>query len=213
LPKDSDYFQALGDLDELNCAIGLAREFAKKSFASMPESSFVVQNAEALEEALADDRAVTPASFLDQLAEIQQLLFDAGAAVATPPTTTNEGKREKTAWDKKYGDGWPTLLLERWMNSMDSELPPLRNFILPSGGFAGAHIHMARAICRRAERSIVALKQMGLFDQDHVLIFINRLSDYLFVSSRWMSHKSGEPEVQWDIARVTRPRWALEDKK
>ena len=92
--------------------------------------------------------------------------------------------------------GGSTQQLEAWMDAMDTELPPLRNFILPSGGVASASLHLARAICRRAERSVVPLCVDGECDAS-AGIYLNRLSDYLFVSARFVSVRGGHVEVPY----------------
>ena len=77
---------------------------------------------------------------------------------------------------------------------MDSELPPLTNFILPSGGFAASQIHISRTVCRRAERSLVVLLQGDQID-DIAFRYVNRLSDYLFMLARFCAKSEGKPEV------------------
>jgi cob(I)alamin adenosyltransferase len=85
--------------------------------------------------------------------------------------------------------------LEEWIDSYDNELPPLRNFILPSGGGVTAStLHMSRAICRRLERSIQPLLTAKEVDPN-VGVFINRLSDFLFVSARYVAMKEGKTET------------------
>lgn len=87
---------------------------------------------------------------------------------------------------------------------MNAALPPLTNFILPSGGRAAAHLHLARTCCRRAERSVVPLVAAGATDAS-VAAFMNRLSDYLFTAARHAARLAGEPETIWRKAepRVT----------
>ncbi|KAJ9529622.1 hypothetical protein QJQ45_014394 [Haematococcus lacustris] len=128
LPKDSAYFEALGDVDELNSALGIAREFT-------------------------EDKDVTVAF---QLKTIQSRLIDVGSAIATPATAVQGAKVGRTRFDSAH-----TSLVESWIDSLDAGLPPLRHFILPSGGKASAFLHAARSICRRAERSVVALARAG----------------------------------------------------
>jgi cob(I)alamin adenosyltransferase len=85
--------------------------------------------------------------------------------------------------------------LELWIDRFEAELPPLRRFILPGGSQAGAALHLARTVCRRAERRITAL---GPDEVDSDLrAYINRLSDFLFVAARAVNHRAGVPELEW----------------
>jgi len=85
--------------------------------------------------------------------------------------------------------------LEEWIDRLEAELPPLRRFILPGGNRAGALLHFSRTVCRRAERAIVAL---GTEHVDaHLLAYVNRLSDLLFVIARVVNHRAGQAEVEW----------------
>ena len=81
---------------------------------------------------------------------------------------------------------------------MTNELRPLSNFILPGGTIAAAHIHVARAVCRRAERLIVALSECEDISE-FVLPYVNRLSDWLFTLARYENMKAGEPESKWSL--------------
>ena len=89
------------------------------------------------------------------------------------------------------------LYLEKMIDRLDGELVPLKTFILPGGSFLASQIHVARAVCRRAERKIVELAEKEDI-QEEVLIYINRLSDFLFVLARWVNHKEGIPDVPWE---------------
>ena len=85
--------------------------------------------------------------------------------------------------------------IERLIDRLDSEVPPLRKFILPGGSLAGALLHVARTVCRRAERRVIAL---GAGAVDPILIvYLNRLSDLFFVMARAVNHRAGMPEVEW----------------
>ena len=95
--------------------------------------------------------------------------------------------------------GEHTLRLEEHIDTLDSELPQLTQFILPSGGECSARIHMARAICRRAERSVVMLHRRDEVNAD-VLRFINRLSDLLFVMARTAAIRDGNTEITYKKA-------------
>jgi len=85
--------------------------------------------------------------------------------------------------------------LEDWIDEYEERLPPLRRFILPGGNGAGAMLHVARTVCRRAERRIVSLGP-GAVDP-LLLVYLNRLSDFLFVLARAVNQGSGQPEVEW----------------
>jgi cob(I)alamin adenosyltransferase len=85
--------------------------------------------------------------------------------------------------------------LELIIDRLEEELPPLRRFILPGGGPAGAALHLARTVCRRAERRVIAL---GADAVEPILVaYLNRLSDLLFVAARVVNHRAGVPEVEW----------------
>ena len=157
--KDDLVFAALGDSDELNAALGLAHAHC---------------------EADGGERAVV---LLPQLGTVQSRLFDLGSAVATPRTQSSAARLERTAFDDH---GASTAELEQWIDALDAELPPLRNFILPGGGLAAASLHVARSVRRRAERSIVPLVLDGECE-DAASIYLNRLSDYLFVAARYVA--------------------------
>ena len=93
------------------------------------------------------------------------------------------------------------LWLEQTLDAWNENLPPLKEFILPGGGEAATHCHLARTVCRRAERSIVALTKEFEFS-DQIPAYINRLSDLLFVTSRVLSREANAPEVYWQSARI-----------
>ena len=88
--------------------------------------------------------------------------------------------------------------LERWIDALESSLPPLRRFILAGGSTGGAALHVARTVCRRAERAMVALAQADpdAFEPD-LLVYVNRLSDLLFVMARAANQRAGTPEIEW----------------
>jgi cob(I)alamin adenosyltransferase len=130
-------------------------------------------------------------SIREQLEMIQHTLFDVGAALATPRTCQEKQKLEKTRFDNEA-----VKLLEKWIDAMDAQLPVLKTFILPGGHPAGAALHLARTIIRRAERLIVPLYAQADVTQS-ILIYLNRLSDYLFIASRFLNHQLQVHETQW----------------
>ena len=126
-----------------------------------------------------------------QLETIQHALFDVGAALATPRTKATNQKIEKTRFDSEA-----TAILEEWIDVMADKLPELHSFILPGGHPGGAAIHLARTICRRAERQVIPLEKKGDVS-NHVIIYLNRLSDYLFMLARYVNHLMNVPETLW----------------
>lgn len=121
------------------------------------------------------------------LVELQNQLFVLGADLATLPSKKTKIDRISSKEIKQ---------LERWIDDLDEQLPPLTAFILPGGAPAGATLHQARTVCRRAERHAVALKTDNPIS-DEVIIYLNRLSDLLFVMARYENKHAGEPETQW----------------
>lgn len=126
--------------------------------------------------------------FAEELEKIQCSLQDVGSALATPRSSAREAHLKHTA----FGTG-PILELEQWIDRYSSQLPPLTAFILPSGGKSSSALHLCRAVCRRAERRVVPLVQMGETDAN-VAKFLNRLSDYLFTLARYAAMKEGNRE-------------------
>jgi cob(I)alamin adenosyltransferase len=123
------------------------------------------------------------------LRRIQNELFDVGSELATPPDGEYEGMHKMGAGEVKQ--------LEDEIDRMNEDLEPLKSFTLPGGGVLNAFLHQARTVCRRAERVLWAVKrEEEIADQD--IIYINRLSDHLFVQSRWIAKRLGEPEFLWD---------------
>lgn len=167
VPKNNPFLDALGGVDECNCAIGAAISF-------LP----------------AHDKALS--ELRHQLETIQHALFDVGAALATPRTTATTPKLNLTRFDETA-----TKSLENWIDAMETELPRLRTFILPGGHSVGAMLHLARSICRRAERDVVPLNSQADV-ADGILVYLNRLSDYLFVASRFVNHRMKCPETLWE---------------
>ncbi|HEY6211903.1 MAG TPA: cob(I)yrinic acid a,c-diamide adenosyltransferase [Vicinamibacterales bacterium] len=119
---------------------------------------------------------------------IQRDLFALGAALADPAQKI-AARVTKVALDDD-----DVTRLERMIDRLDAETPPLRRFILPGGTSTGAALHLARTVCRRAERRIVALEPAV----DGALIrYVNRLSDLLFALARAVNHRAGVPETEW----------------
>ncbi len=128
----------------------------------------------------------------DLLREIQGDLFAIGAALATPePARLKATQRAKAA----VAAGRITAL-ERAIDAADEELEPLKAFVLPGGTAKAAALHLARTVCRRAEREVVALSH-GEKVPPEVLVYLNRLSDLLFTLARLANRRAGVPDVSW----------------
>jgi len=165
--KDDLVFEALGAVDELSSAIGLGREFYLETSSGREDVN----------------------DLADQLRTIQCVLQDIGSHIATPFSSARE------AHSKNVGDFDMNCIssMEAWIDAMTEKLPPLTNFILPSGGRAAASLHCARTICRRAERRVVPIVAAGEMAKEPA-IFLNRLSDYLFTAARFAALTNGFEE-------------------
>ncbi len=122
------------------------------------------------------------------LREVQDRLFTVGSHLACDP------EQMPMLPDLTDGD---LLFLENEMDTMDDSLPPLRNFVLPGGHPAVSVAHVCRTVCRRAERRVVELKSLAEPVEDSVVKYLNRLSDYFFVLSRWICQQTGAEEIAW----------------
>lgn len=123
-----------------------------------------------------------PASANTELTRVQHILFDLGGELSIPGHTMVQ----ETSVDD----------LETWLDAYNEHLAPLKNFILPGGSLAAAHCHLARTVCRRAERCVIALSQAESINPVGIK-YLNRLSDYLFVLARVLLHHAGKTEVLW----------------
>ena len=135
-------------------------------------------------------RSMNVDSELDTLlADIQDQLFTVGAVLATPAGTRADAHipHVEPAW---------ALRMEEAMDRFDGELPPLTHFILPGGSAAASALHIARTVCRRAERRVVSLARGGGISED-VLVYLNRLSDHLFTLARVANARAQVTDVKW----------------
>ena len=132
---------------------------------------------------------VTDAELATILADIQKDLFSVGAQLADPKFRERASGKFQLAPER-------TAVLEETIDRFETELPPLRQFILAGGGHAGALLHVARTVCRRAERRVVKLSEEVEVSAG-VIEYLNRLSDFLFVIARVVNHREGKQEVPW----------------
>src|SRR6266404_1614942 len=124
------------------------------------------------------------------LQEVQDRLFTIGSSLAFDPEKESKMKIP----DLKEVD---VELLEKEIDRMDEVLPEMKNFILPGGHPTVSHLHIARCICRRAERCCVRLRQENNEENILIIKYLNRLSDYLFVLARYISHLLNAKEIPW----------------
>lgn len=165
--KDSVRVEAYGTVDELNSMIGLARTSNSKSQANTKASMFMEKT----------------------LKWTQNKLFDLGGILATAPGETFPNMPTVTSADVAH--------VEHLIDECQQDLTPLKEFILPGGGQLSALLHVARTICRRAERLCVTLTREEVVEKE-LVTFLNRLSDALFVFARWVAKQHEEPELLWE---------------
>ena len=172
---------AYGTIDETNAAIGLARLHAGTGGASAPERLPPIGE-----------------NHLDaMLARIQNDLFDLGADLCTPEKRATERGRKRPARERLRILDSQVKRLEDEIDLLNDELAPLNSFVLPGGTPAAAYLHLARTVCRRAERLVVELAgKRGETVSPAALKYVNRLSDFLFVAARYANGK-GERDVLW----------------
>ena len=172
--KDSLRVAAYGEVDELNSVLGLLRVEVQRAPAETSERADFLSGLDAT------------------LARIQQELFDLGAELAEPGATAGKARLCVTDDD--------ITRLEHELDALNEPLSPLTSFILPGGGPVGATAHLARTVCRRAERQAVTLSRSEPV-RGEALRYLNRLSDLLFVVARAAAQRLGHPEVLWDTRR------------
>jgi cob(I)alamin adenosyltransferase len=176
IKKNALRIDAYGTIDELSSVIGLARAALTEVHLTRPVQELA--------------RAHAVAERLDAwLAWTQDALFNLGSDLATLPKDRWEGMPLVSGDDARA--------LERGIDEAQADLEPLANFILPGGSYAGGFLHQARTVCRRAERLLVTLREDDAVS-DEVIRYVNRLSDALFVWSRWINHALGSPEHLWN---------------
>ncbi|MBF0237858.1 MAG: cob(I)yrinic acid a,c-diamide adenosyltransferase [SAR324 cluster bacterium] len=131
------------------------------------------------------------------LGAIQQKLFDMGSELATLPGDEYQGQIKVTEQDASW--------LELVIDAMNEELKPLTSFILPGGSAVNAFLHQARTVCRRAEREVIRLNRLDPVNKS-IIMYLNRLSDALFVFGRWVTSTLGEKEILWEPGKSI-PDW------
>ena len=171
LRKDDLRIEAIGDVDEVNATLGVARTELTRS-------------------------GVAPPGFDELLAQVQHRLFDLGAELAAPAAG---GQNNLSDADVRA--------LEAAIDEHQANLAPLREFILPGGSPAAAQLHLARCVCRRAERRLVELAATETI-RGELLRYVNRLGDLLFVLARAVNQANRVPDVRWEQGAGSRGQGA-----
>lgn len=176
--KDHPRIEAYGSVDELSATLGVV-------------ISTLLMDAQAQPQPTAGEPSF--ADLAECLRGVQSDLFAIGAELATPDPVKHgmcllgSGRAEE---------------LEQWIDRLDAQLPPLESFILPGGGHAAAMLQLGRTVCRRAERQVVQLSHdPEVHDCSRVVVYLNRLSDLLFVFSRYANFLLGISETAWQPNR------------
>ncbi|MBI4056310.1 MAG: cob(I)yrinic acid a,c-diamide adenosyltransferase [Elusimicrobia bacterium] len=178
VPKNHPRVCAYGDVDELNSHLGVVLA----TLEPRPEQDRLIKF----------------------LLNVQNDLFQIGALLATPPPADEAsqappGRSAGGGATEKGSQVEPSFKIQSMEDEIDhytQDLPPLKNFILPGGSPGGAMLHLARTVCRRAERSVVELSSQEKVPSS-ILVYLNRLSDFLFTAARWINTKQGVPETMW----------------
>lgn len=176
VPKSHLRIETYGTVDELNSYIGLVNDYIQLHSLQLPLRA----GAEAL--------AQEPGA--GGLKEIQDRLFTIGSSLACDPDKEPLMKMP----DLKETD---ISFLEKEIDAMNEVLPPMKSFLLPGGHIAVSTTHIARCVCRRAERCCVHMQEQKLFVDPLVIKYLNRLSDHLFVLSRYIGHLLNVGEIPW----------------
>ena len=167
VPKDSARIEAYGAVDELNAFVGLAGVSCQEQAGRDPSIGLLS----------------------GIIRRVQHELFNLGSILATKPEDVHPNQARITPVE--------VAQLEREIDAMNEDLPALRSFVLPGGTRLNAELHIARTVCRRAERLLVALSRQEPVPPETIQ-YLNRLSDAVFVWSRWANHVLRSPEVLWD---------------
>jgi cob(I)alamin adenosyltransferase len=167
MPKDAPRIAAYGTVDELSAFVGVAWVSSEELSTKVPRMAELAQI----------------------LRRVQHELFNLGSILATLPQDVHPKQARITAVESEQ--------LEREIDAMNAEMKPLRSFVLPGGTRINAELHVARTVCRRAERLLVGVAREEEIPAEAIR-YLNRLSDALFVWSRWVNHVLGAPEILWE---------------
>ncbi|KAL3805772.1 hypothetical protein ACHAW5_000022 [Stephanodiscus triporus] len=193
--KDDVLFEALGTVDELCSIVGVVYAELNVSRGEHQLSGDVIDEAAKIgpSEKISSAYGGLP----EQLLDVMSRLFDVGSHIARPTPRdrrNSHGERENGGFHSHH-----TVVLEEWIDTMTDELPELLSFIIPTGSPASAQLHVARTVCRRAERRMVPLVHDAGTVDPAALAYVNRLSDYFFTAARFVNYCDGIDEVQYRV--------------
>lgn len=183
VPKESPRLEAYGTVDELNAVIGIVRTQLPNFKAAL---------------------GAEHEWYAEMQRRVQNELFDVGGELASPPEVAHPEMHHMSEAE--------VSALEAEIDRMNEELEPLKSFTLPGGGVLNASLHLARTICRRGERAAWRLAREEPINE-FLLVYLNRLSDHLFVQSRWIAKRLDEQEFVWDRGLRIDPRDARQARR
>jgi cob(I)alamin adenosyltransferase len=187
VPKSHLRIESYGTVDELNSFIGLLYD-------QLEAQTKIIHSPVTHTAAASPITGFPPIAGFTTIAgllrEIQDRLFTIGSSLACDPDKAPQLKIP----DLKEED---IVLLEKEIDRMNEELPPMKSFLLPGGNLAVSTAHIARCVCRRAERICVNMQENNLYIEPVVLRYLNRLSDYLFMLARYAGHRLNIAELPW----------------
>lgn len=172
--KDDTRIEAYGTVDELNATLGQVRSALKEPAGQTSQANDGLSELDA------------------RIAQVQHELFSIGAELASP---------HPDQFDLRVIGQAHIQRIEDWIDDAEQQLPPLKQFILPGGSVLASHVHLSRAVCRRAERRVISLADAVQTEtpiSDSVIIYLNRLSDWLFVVSRLVNQILNVPDQIWE---------------
>ena len=172
--KDDTRIEAYGTVDELNATLGQVRSALKEPAGQTSQANEGLSKLDA------------------RIAQVQHELFSIGAELASP---------HPDQFDLRVIGQAHIQRIEDWIDDAEQQLPPLKQFILPGGSVLASHVHLSRAVCRRAERRVISLADAVQTEtpiSDSVIIYLNRLSDWLFVVSRLVNQILNVPDQIWE---------------
>jgi cob(I)alamin adenosyltransferase len=181
VPKDHPRVEAYGCVDELNAAIGLVAVEVRR----MREMGD--------REATGAMTAACRNLMLHIFADLQPRLFDIGADLATPEGAKHEAKIQRITEEQ-------VSEVEKWIDEIESGNTPMKQFVMPGGTELASRLHLARTICRRAERAMVHLSHSEPVSPG-AIVYINRVSDLLFAMARRANREAGVEDVPWTPAK------------